>query len=115
MTFTFREVTEAAEDLACRIRAILGSRQAMKIGELRLRLGADDRTVRAELEAMMRRGEVERLRPIDYAREDCDFFRIHRPAKVAAHPRSRERSGIAHGFHPHHIFLAGEAMACWAE
>ena len=74
--FTFRGMPDDADRLNRRIRGMLGRRQVMNIGELRMRLGGDKGAVQAELEAMMERGEIERLRPIDYSGEDYDFFRL---------------------------------------
>ena len=116
-------------DFRRRIRRILETRHAMHIGELSQRLGLVEPQVRAELEGMMSRGEVERLRPLQYERDDQDFFRLcglklrttivaerwghlrvctrreyTRRTGEAAHARGMQR----------HVRLAGEAMACLA-
>ena len=109
--FTFRETIKDRERLARRIRGILEGRHAMPIGELLMRLGMDQVVVQGELEKMMARGEVERLRPIACSKEDHDFFRLNRPASLLVESdESRiwqdRRSGQKR------IRLAGEATAC---
>ena len=93
--FTFCGVTEDAEQVARRIRRVLGRRHAMHIGELHMRLGMDRTSVQAALEAMMARGEVERLRPIDCSREDHDFFRVNRPVTMSVKATDRWTTHIA--------------------
>lgn len=65
-----------------RIRRLLQDREVMHIDELRLRLGLAEDVVRSELEALIQQGEVERLRPVDYPKDDWDFFRLCRRANV---------------------------------
>lgn len=93
--FAFCGVTEDAERLARRIRRVLGRRHAMHIGELRMRLGLDGTSVQAVLEAMMARGEVERLRPMDCSREDHDFFRVNRPDIMSVQATARWTTHLA--------------------
>jgi predicted ArsR family transcriptional regulator len=76
---TFRETTEETERMTQRLRRLLEKRHAMHIGEIVMRLGVEEGIVRAELEGMILRGEVERLRPIAYPGEDRDFFRLDQP------------------------------------
>jgi len=80
--FTFRKMVDDAERIGRRVRRTLESRSAISIGELCLRLSMySTAVVRAELEAMVSRGEVERLRPVGYALDNYDFFRLTgRPA-----------------------------------
>jgi hypothetical protein len=72
----FRDTTESGEPVTRRIRRILEGRHAMHIGELCMRLGWERPTVEERLQTMVECGDVERLRPIGYAREDHDFFRV---------------------------------------
>jgi hypothetical protein len=80
--YTFLGVTDEVERLARRIRRVLGSRPAVHIDELRMRLALDKTSIQAALEEMMARGEIERLRPIDCSREDHDFYRVNRPVTM---------------------------------
>ena len=111
--FTFREVTDDAERLGCRIRGVLGRRRAMHVGELRMRLGVDRTSVHTVLEAMMARGEVERLRPIGYPQEDHDFFRLNGRSSVTAHSGARATDSPQDLRDlQQHVRLAGEATVC---
>ena len=111
---TLSVLTEDAERLARQIKSVLEYRQAMNIGELSLRLGVDRTAVQTELEAMMARGEVERLRPIDYPREDHDFFRVNGHGGMTAKSDGRWFSQtVLDG--QQHMRLAGKAMACLAD
>ena len=74
--FAFRDVCREAANLPARIRGILSSRLAMHIGELCMRLGEDEESVRLQLDLLEASGIVERLRPIGYEKADMDFFRI---------------------------------------
>ena len=111
--FTFDEVTDDVEALARRVRSVLARRHAIHIGELCLRLGVDRTTVQAELEGMIARGEVERLRPVDCAGEDQDFFRVNRPAAMWVRFDDGALTRAAQDGREH-VRLAGEAMACLA-
>jgi len=112
--FTFREMTDDPERLKRRIRRILGSRHAMRVDELPMRLGMDKAAIQTELDAMMAHGEVERLRPIDYPGENHDFFRVNRPVGMTEKSDSRLLSQVAQNGQEH-VRLAGEAMACLAD
>ncbi len=81
---TFRDTQEDAGRLRRRIRSILGDRHAMPIGELCMRLGLDRPSVRAELEAMIACGDVERLRPVGCAGEELDYLRVLRSCERPA-------------------------------
>lgn len=111
--FTFRDGTEDSEWSKRRIRRILGSRHAMHIDELSMRLGMDRTSVQSELEAMLARGEIERLRPIAYPREDHDFFRVDGPATVVVGSGDRYISQVANDGHED-MRLADAAMECFA-
>ena len=111
---TLSMLTEDAQRLTLRIRSLLGRRQAMHIGELRMRLGVDRTTVQTELETMVARGEVERLRPIDYPREDHDFFRVNGPVGMTEKAECRWFSQTVMD-EQQYLRLAGEAMACLAD
>ena len=97
--FTFRDGNEEGERLKQRIRRILGSRHAMHIDELLMRLGIDRTSVQTELDAMMARGEIERLRPIAYPREDHDFFRVDGPPTVVVGSGDRYISQVVNDGH----------------
>ena len=74
--FTFRETCRDAGSINGKIKTVLSSRLAMHIGELCMRLGENEKTVRINLEMLVASGIVERLRPIGYEKDDMDFFRI---------------------------------------
>jgi hypothetical protein len=111
--FTFRDGTEDGERLKQRIRRIVGSRHAMHIDELRMRLGMGRTAVQAELNAMLACGEIERLRPIAYPREDHDFFRVDGPATVVVGSGDRYISQVANNAYED-MRLADAAMECLA-
>jgi len=82
--FTFNDMTEDAGKIARRIRRALASRSATSIGELCLRLSRDKTSViQSELEAMVNRGEVERLRPVDSPWDGFASFRLRRASMTA--------------------------------
>ena len=104
--FQFRDrIDQDTEQVERRIRRLLEARQAMPVGELSLRLGLDEDDVRAKLEDMAAKNEIECLRPIAYGRDDHDFYRLCRKndVRIAYADRQAEE-----GF----VRLAGEAMAC---
>ncbi|MFO7534142.1 MAG: hypothetical protein R6X19_00400 [Kiritimatiellia bacterium] len=101
---TFLGATEEVERLERRVRRLLGSRPAVHLDELRMRLGMDKTAIQAALEALIERGEVERLRPIDCNREDQDFFRVNRPAPTCAVQKWRD-----------HVRLSGMSVAWLAD
>ena len=111
---TLSLLTEDAQRLTGRIRHLLARRHAMHIGELHMRLGVDITAVQKELEVMMARGEVERLRPIDCPREEHDFFRVNAPVGMTEKSECRWFSQtVIDG--QQHLRLAGKAMACLAD
>ncbi|MEI6218061.1 MAG: hypothetical protein WCP86_04120 [bacterium] len=57
-----------------RIRSILLTRNAIRLGELCRRLSAPSELVRAELARMVESGEVEIIRPVDYKGDDLDSY-----------------------------------------
>ena len=112
--YTFRMATEEAQRLRHRILRTLERRHAISIGELSMRLGAVESVVREEVEAMVAHGEVERLRPVDYTRDDLDFFCASRPAARSNDSGGRlESQGAQNG--RMHVRPAGETMACLAD
>ena len=111
--FTFRGMTEGTETLQRRVLAILRSRNAMHMDELCMRLGVDRTVVQGVLETMMANGEIERLRPIAYAREDHDFFRVNGPASVVVMTGDRYISQTVYE-REQEVELVGEAVACFA-
>ena len=105
----FNRMTDGAGQLQKRIHRILEHRSAMHVDELRMRLDVDGAVMRETLEAMLARGEVERLRPVACAREDHDFFRVNRPAPVAAPAEERHTAQAARDGRQR-VQLAGVAM-----
>ncbi len=94
------------------IRRLLERRHAVALNELCLWTGADKAVVRSQLESMVKRGDVERLRPIGYGSEDRDFYRPVRP--VVRRPEDgRRRLSWEDG--RDHVRLAGLAMASLPE
>lgn len=106
----FRTATENGQRLTARIREILEKRQAMHLGELRLRLEANPETVLSELEAMRAAGEIERLRPVNCQRDDHDYFRLN-PSPGALKWDALRAAFNAKDIHVH-ARLAGETVAC---
>ena len=80
-------------DIAPGIRRLLEARHVMHIGELSMQLGVAEGLVREELEAMMARAEVERLRPVNYFSDDHDFFRLRGVEKAVVEACAR-RNGF---------------------
>ncbi len=112
--FTFFDTTLDEERIQKRIRRVLEHRNAVKIGDLCSRVGATEIELRTELEEMVARGEVERLRPVGYLWADYDFFRLVAPA--AWTPRSDDgRTAKIVKEWIERIRLAGESMACLAD
>jgi hypothetical protein len=112
--YAFLGVAEEVERLARRIRRVLGSRPAVHIDELRMRLAMDKTSIQAALEAMMARGEIERLRPVDCAREDHDFYRVNRPVTMWVKAAERSATPIAQNG-KEHVRLSGLAVAWLAD
>jgi hypothetical protein len=114
--FTLRKECEGGDPLTEQIRSLLRSRHAMHLGELCVRLGVDEQTLRERLERMMSEGEVERLTPVDLPgqpRADWDFFRLFGPGPIGEsrdRRRARRDGGITD-----YARVAGEAMACLAD
>lgn len=108
--YTFLGVTDDVERLVRRIRRVLGSRPAVHIDELRMRLTVEKTTIQEALEAMMTRGEIERLRPIDCYREDHDFYRANRPVAMWVKRPERELAPTAQSGRDH-VRLSGLAVA----
>ncbi len=108
--YTFLGMTEDVERMARRIRRLLGTRPAVHVDELRMRLGMDKTTLREALKAMVARGEVERLRPIDFSGEDHDFYRVHRPVAMWVKAAERRPEPLAQNG-PEHVRLSGLAVA----
>ncbi|MBU4199418.1 MAG: hypothetical protein KKG09_08460 [Verrucomicrobia bacterium] len=77
--FIFREDL-AERHLEQRIRKWLEIHRLVGFEELCRDADAHAGTVRAILDAMIERREVERLRPVSYTKEDMDFFLMCHPA-----------------------------------
>jgi hypothetical protein len=93
-TFVFREELEQA-NRERRLRRLLEIRRIANVETLAPESGRAATTVRAMLEDMVVRGEVVRLRPMGYGKEDLDYFRpcrLPRAASAAVWPRRRSRS-----------------------
>lgn len=69
---------EAARPVDRRIRHVLEKRQAMNLAEISRALVLDPGVVVDSLSSLVGAGEVERLRPVAYMAEDCDFYRLRR-------------------------------------
>jgi hypothetical protein len=78
-TMVFREELETGKRLRRRIMRNLELRSCTRANELLLRLGEPEDLVRAELEILMLRGEIERIRPVGYSKSDLDSYAIPRP------------------------------------
>jgi hypothetical protein len=111
---TFLGATEEVERLERRVRKLLGSRPAVHLDELRMRLGTDKTAIQAALETLIQRGEVERLRPIDCNREDQDFYRVNRPVPMAVKVAGRWAERTAQSGREH-VRLSGLAVAWLAD
>jgi len=68
----------AVRPLGRRIRHVLEKRQAMNLAEISRALVLDPGVVVESLNSLVGVGEVERLRPVAYMAEDCDFYRLRR-------------------------------------
>jgi hypothetical protein len=112
--YVFLGVTDDVERLTRRIRRVLGSRPAVHIDELRMRLAMDKASIQAALEAMMARGEIERLRPIDCSRDDHDFYRVNRPVTMWVKAPDRGGAHTANSGQEN-VRLSGLAVACLAD
>jgi hypothetical protein len=70
-----------------RIRHALEYCHGLPLRELSLRISVPEAIVHSHLQMMKRRGEIECLRPVDYASDDHDFYSLVRPAReFAEHP-----------------------------
>ena len=74
--FIFREDLEERH-LAQRIRRLLEIQRLISFEELCRDAEASAGAVRALLDAMIARREVERLRPLRYEKDDLDYFQLH--------------------------------------
>ena len=88
--FVFREDL-AERHLEQRIRKSLEIQQVVSFEELCRDGDVPVGTVRALLDAMIARREVERLRPVNYENDDMDFFCQHVQQKKARVEMSRNR------------------------
>ena len=60
------------------VRRVLNRRHAAGVPEIARVAGLDESAVRTALDQLIANGEVERLRPVGYAREDLDYYRVLR-------------------------------------
>jgi len=77
-TLVCREGAEKGERMRRRILRILEARLCIRVDELCRQLGEPEDVVLAELESLLLRGDVERLRPVGYAKGDLDAYAIPR-------------------------------------
>ena len=92
--FVFREETGQAR-VERQIRRLLEIHRVVNADQLALESGLSKEAVRSLVEQMISRREVERLRPLDYTRDDLDFFRLcrlPRPVSGATGHRGRRHS-----------------------
>ena len=90
-TYTLREEHEQAS-LKWQLRRLMRIHRVVNVDVLSLESGLPENVVRALLEAMIIRREVERLRPVGYNKDDMDFFllcHLPRAASSAAWQRGR--------------------------
>jgi hypothetical protein len=99
--------------LSFTIRRALNGRSAMHRGELAVRAGVDEATLLHVLEGLIAGGEVERLRPCGYQKDDRDFFRLTWLNKIAV--RTHQYAAMFTSDEENHMRLAGEAVACRAD
>ena len=107
--FTFRNTSDNGDRLARSLRRLLGRWNVRRINELSATLGEDPLTVQMCLEAMMAVGEVERLRPVDYPRDDQDFFRLRKQGPIATRRTEPSALQIERDAH-RHVQWAAEAL-----
>ena len=88
--FVFREDL-AERHLEQRIRKSLEIQQVVSFEELCRDGDVPVGTVRALLDAMIARREVERLRPVNYEKDDIDFFCLRVQQRKARVDMSRSR------------------------
>jgi predicted ArsR family transcriptional regulator len=70
-----------------RIRHALEYCHGLPLTELSNRITEPESLVRSHLEAMIMRGEIECLRPVNYLKDDHDFYSLVRPSSsVMEHP-----------------------------
>lgn len=72
------QVYSTGERIQRRVRRNLEHRHAMTLNELCIRLAMPRQRLRAEIDKMILRGEVERLRPIGMTGDDYDAYRLVR-------------------------------------
>jgi hypothetical protein len=109
--FTFIDTTLDAERLQQRMRRVLKNRNAVKIDEFCALVGVTESELRKELDGMLEKGEIERLRPVGYARADDDFFRLVAPAAVALRADDGRTAKIVQEWFER-MRLAGDGVAC---
>ena len=109
--FTFRNTSDNGDRLARRLRRLLGRWNVKRLGELSMTLREDPFAVQRCLEAMMVAGEVERLRPVDYPRDDQDLFRLKKAGPVTTRRSEPPASQIERDAHQH-VQWAAEALVC---
>ena len=88
--FVFREDL-AERHLEQRIRKVLALQRLVSIEDLCRDTAASADTVRAILDAMIERHEVERLRPLKYEKDDMDFFLLREAPRTFGAPAWNRR------------------------
>ena len=69
---------ETVMGVAGLVRDLLQPRQAMAMREILEHAQAPETIIRLALGLLMEQGDVERLRPVFYDRDDCDYYRLLR-------------------------------------
>ena len=80
-TLTNPEHINQAESACRKIRQVLEVCHGMRLAELSVRTRLPEVLVQSQLELMIRRGEVDCLRPIDYDLDDLNFYALRRSVR----------------------------------
>lgn len=88
--YTFRNELKCGS-LEQIIREWLEMHDLMNVDNLCCKTGFPESAIRPALEAMLARGEIERLRPLEYENDDMDFFRLLVPQRQTRAGTSRGR------------------------
>lgn len=93
--YTFRNELKCASPEQI-IRQWLEMHGLMNVDNLCCKTGFPESAIRPALEAMLTRGEIERLRPLEYEGDDMDFFRmrVQQRQTMAGTSRGRWFSGL---------------------
>jgi hypothetical protein len=95
--FFFREELEQSS-LKNQIRRLMEVHRVMNAEVLSLESGLPENEVRSLLASMAESGEVHRLRPFGYDKDDMDFFRLSHLPRAARGAAWRWRCGRRHNW-----------------